>query len=358
MNWEPAGKGGASTNKKRRGCLIAVAVVVVIAVVGGIARCASGGGSSKALEWPTNGLAAMLPKPDSNEGDVVINDNDRFSASIDGYTQEKFDAYVAQCQEKGFTVEAQTNTDEFDAYSEDGYHLSLRFYDSLENMDIDLEAPIEMGPMTWPSAGAGSLVPAPTSTTGKIDSDSSSFFFAYVGETSSDDYAAYVDTCSAAGFNVDYDRGDTWYSASNADGVSLRIEYRGFSTMTVKVSVPDEADAEPVTTEEPEAAQPETAQPQTTAPTADSSGVDPDFKATMDSYESFMNEYVDFMNVYNSDPNNVVGMLAEYNDMMQEYSDYMSTIDAIDESSLSGANLQYYIDVTTRVNQRLLTIGQ
>ena len=39
---------------------------------------------------------------------------------MDNYSQEQFDSYVAQCQEMGFTVEAVTDTDEFDAYSEDG----------------------------------------------------------------------------------------------------------------------------------------------------------------------------------------------------------------------------------------------
>ena len=350
MDWEPASKSADKPRgKKRRGCLVAVVIVVLLLVIAGVSRC--GGGGDERLDWPTSGLATMLPKPESGVGNVVINDNEKFSASVDGYTQEQFDSYVAQCQEKGFSVEATSDVDELDAYTEDGHHLTLHFYDSLENMDINLEAPMEMGTISWPTAGAGSLVPAPTSTTGSIDSDSSGFFFAYVGETSAEDYAAYVDACSSAGFNVDYDRGDTWYGADNADGVSLRVEYRGFDTMSVRVDVPDGAEAEPV-------AEGETASEETTTPTADASGVNPDFKATMDGYESYINEYIDFLNTYNSDPSNVVGMLTQYNEMMQEYADWTEQINAINESSLSAADLAYYTEVMGRVNARLLEIGQ
>lgn len=355
MNWEPTGKnGGASQGKKRRGCFIAAAVVVALVVVAGISRCA-GGESGSTLEWPSSGLAAMLPMPDSNKGSVIINDNEKFSASVGAYTQEKFDAYVAQCQEKGFSVEASADTDEFDAYTEDGHHLTLQFYDSLENMDIELVAPIEMATIAWPTSGAGALAPAPVSTTGKIESDSSGFFQAYIGETSVDDFAAYVDACIAAGFSVDYNKADESFYANNADGVGITVNYLGNNTMEIIVNAPDDAgdatDAAPESAESSETSE----EP---APTTDPGGIDPNFKATMDGYEAFMNEYVDFMNTYNSDPNNVVSMLTQYNEMMQEYSDYMSTIGSIDESALSGADLQYYLDVTSRVNQRLLEVAQ
>lgn len=356
MNWEPTGKsGGAPTGKKRRGCLVAVAVVAVLLVAVGVSRCL-GGGSGDALEWPSNGLAAMLPKPDSAEGTIIINDSERLSVSVDGYTQEKFDSYVAQCQERGFAVEATTDTDEFDAYTEDGHHLTLHFYDSLENMDIDLEAPVEMGSLAWPTAGAGALVPAPTSTTGKIDTDSSTTFSAYVGETSRDDYATYVEACIEAGFSVDYNKTDDTFSADSADGAHLSADYLGNSTMKVTVSAPDGSGSESASAEveQTEAEEPAGS---TSESVSDASGVDPDLKATLDAYESFINEYIDFMATYNSDPDNVVSMLTEYNDMLQEYSDFAGTIDAIDEGSLSGADLQYYLDVTARVNQRLLEIG-
>lgn len=345
MDWEPAGKNADKPKgRKRRGCLVAVVVVVALFVIAGVSRC--GGGGDERLDWPTSGLATMLPKPESDAGSVSINDGETFSASVDRYTQEQFESYVAQCQEMGFTVEAVSDVDEFDAYSEDGYHLTLHLYDSLENMDIDLEAPIEMGTISWPTAGVGSLVPAPTSTTGKIDSDSSTFFLAYVGETNAEAFASYVDACSGAGFNVGYDRGDTWYSADNADGVSLRVEYRGFNTMMVRVDAPDDVEATTPPTEAP------------TTPDGSAAGGSSDFRATMDAYEAFMNEYCDFMETYSSDSSNIVAMATDYADMMSRYEDAMEQIDAIDENSLSADDLAYYTEVMGRVNARLLEIGQ
>ena len=345
MDWEPAGKNADKPKgRKRRGCLVAVVVVVALFVIAGVSRC--GGGGDERLDWPTSGLATMLPKPESDAGSVSINDSETFSASVDRYTQEQFESYVAQCQEMGFTVEVVSDVDEFDAYSEDGYHLTLHLYDSLENMDIDLEAPIEMGTISWPTAGAGSLVPAPTSTKGKIDSDSSTFFLAYVGETNAEAFASYVDACSGAGFNVGYDRGDTWYSADNADGVSLRVEYRGFNTMMVRVDAPDDVEATTPPTEAP------------TTSDGSAAGGSSDLRATMEADEAFMNEYCDFMETYSSDSSNIVAMATDYADMMSRYEDAMEQIDAIDENSLSADDLAYYTEVMGRVNARLLEIGQ
>ena len=359
MDWEPVGKSADKPRgKKRRGCLAAVVVIVLIAIVGGIISSCGGGGDS--LDWPSSGLAAMLPKPDSSTGNVVVNSDDSFSASVDGYTQEKYDSYVAQCQEMGFSVEAENGTGTYAAYSEEGYHLSLSFFGSSDgSMNVTLDAPVEMGAISWPTAGAGSLVPAPTSTTGKIDSDSSTFFFAYVGETNEEAFAAYVDACSSAGFNVDYDRGDTWYGADNAEGVSLRVEYRGFSTMVVRVDAPDDAEAapEPESTA-PEAEAPTTPEAEVPATPESSAGGSSDFRATMDAYEAFMNEYCDFMETYSSDSSNVVSMALDYADMMSRYSDMTEQIDAIDENSLSADDLAYYTEVMGRVNARLLEIGQ
>lgn len=366
MDWEPAGrkKAGVSTpkGKKRSGCLVAVAVVIVVAIVGGISRC--GGGADKGdtqRDWPATGLAALLPDPGAGSYEVHSNDDETLWVDVNEYSSSDYDSYIAACQERGFTVDQTKDSLGYEAYSEDGNHLSLTYFKSSEEMGVRLEAAVEMGAISWPKGGAGSLVPAPTSTKGKIDSDSSSFFFAYVGETDQAAFSAYVDECSAAGFNVDYDRGDTWYGGKNAEGVSLRVEYRGFNTMTVRVEVPDDS-PEPTSPEaEAPVAEPEAAEP--TAGTGNETGNAPtggssDFRSTMDAYESFMNEYCDFMESYGSNPGNAVSMAADYASMMSRYSDFMSQVDAIDENSLSADDLAYYNEVMARVNTRLLEIGQ
>lgn len=357
MKWEAAKGSDAPKKGKGRGCLIAVVVVIAIAIIGGISLC-GGGEKSEPLDWPTSGLAAMLPKPNSDKGTVVIDNAESFDADIDGWKKSDYDDYVEQCKDKGFTVDAVDDGDSYEAYTEDGHHLELSFYDGLEQMSLRLEAPIEMGEITWPAAGAGALLPVPTSTTGQIAVDSSSQFTVYVGKTDADAYSAYVEECMEAGFDVDYSRGDNYFNADDSSGNSLRLEYRGFNIMYVRLYAADlleeaeegadEAPEEPETTDE--SSEPE--QPE--APAESDSG---DFRAMIDEYEAFMNEYCDFMEEYNSDSSNVVSMAMDYANMLAQYGEWVEKMDAVDESALSAEDTQYYIDAQTRVNKRMLEIG-
>lgn len=349
MDWEPAGKGSAAPRGKGGRLPLIVAVVVILLVVFGVSRCGGGGGGGDRLDWPSSGLATMLPRPSSDEGSIIVSNAESFSARVEGYGRGDYEDYVGSCKEMGYAVEAADDADAYEAFSEEGHHLTLSFYESSESMSVSLEAPVEMGALTWPSAGAASYVPAPTSTTGKVDSDSSTFFFAYVGETSTEAFSAYVDACAAAGFNVDYDRGDTWYGAKNAGGVSLRVEYRGFNTMTVRVEVPDDMDA----VAEAEKGTSDVS----TAPDA-LSAQSTDFRATMDAYEAFMNEYCDFMETYSSDSGNVVGMAVDYASMMSRYAEWAEKVEAIDESTLAAEDYAYYVEVMGRVTARLAEVGQ
>ncbi len=89
----------------------------------------------------------------------------------------------------------------------------------------------------------------------------------------------------------------------------------------------------------------------------DSDTVDPDFKETMDAYEDFMNSYVDFMKKYNNS-SNPVSLMKDYTEYMSKYADMVDKIDNIDEDSLSKADLDYYIDVTSRVTKKLAEVAE
>lgn len=352
MKWEPAQDSGGKKPKKK-GCLIAIVVVVVIAIIGGISRC--GDGEKEKLEWPTSGLATMLPTPNSDKGSVVIDNAETFSANVDGWGKANYDDYVAQCIEKGFVVDAVDDGDGYEAYTEDGYHLSLSFYDGLEQLDIHLEAPVEMGPISWPTSGAGALLPVPSSAKGQIAVDSSSQFTAYIGETDAEAYAAYVEACMSMGFSVDYDRGDTYFNADDASGNSLHLEYRGFGTMFISLHAADLLDdAGDASAQDPVVEETSQPVPEASADTSASS----DYRAMVDEWEAFMNEYCDFMETYNSDSNNVVSMALDYADMMSQYGEWAEKMSAVDDSTLTPEDVQYYVDAQTRINARLLEFGQ
>lgn len=87
------------------------------------------------------------------------------------------------------------------------------------------------------------------------------------------------------------------------------------------------------------------------------SGVDPDFKAFLDSYESFVDEYVDFMKSYLDDPANAISMVSEYTEMIARLEDYDEKINAYDTDEMSEADLNYYLEVTSRCSKKMLSVG-
>ena len=367
MEWERAdgadgsgasSGGGVPKGKKGgKGKIVLIAVVALIAIFA-IARCNSGSSDAKnsKLEWPTSGLATMLPDPGTDRGKVDYNSDSRFSATLAKYSSSDYSGYVDACKEKGFTVEGELNGSIYKAFNEEGYQLSLYYDESKEELSVSLDAPDEMATITWPTSGPGSLVPAPSSTEGSILQDSSEVYQVNVGDMDKDAFSAYVTQCKDAGFNVDYRSGDTYYEASNADGAKLRIDYRGANVVSVRVDV-SEASSPSTEADASSDSSSSTASTDSTA-ASDASLVTPEFKEMMDSYEEFINKYCDFMVKYsNASATDQASMLADYTDLMQQESDWLQRIDAIDESTLSAADDAYYLDVQARVTQRLAESG-
>lgn len=87
-----------------------------------------------------------------------------------------------------------------------------------------------------------------------------------------------------------------------------------------------------------------------------SSSVDPDLKAFLDSYEEFVDEYVVFMKKYMADPTNAISMLSEYSEIMGKYADFAEKVDQYDSKEMSTEDAKYYLEVTTRCSQKMLDI--
>ena len=91
---------------------------------------------------------------------------------------------------------------------------------------------------------------------------------------------------------------------------------------------------------------------------SDSSQVTPELKEFLDSYEAFVDEYIEFMNKYNQNPTDAT-LLAQYMDYMTKLADFEKKANdyAAQESQMSTADYNYYIDVTTRCTQKLLQVS-
>lgn len=88
----------------------------------------------------------------------------------------------------------------------------------------------------------------------------------------------------------------------------------------------------------------------------DDNGLNPDFKAAMDSYENFMNEYVAFMKKYKANPSDL-SLLADYADYMSKYADFAEDFEDWENEDMNAAETAYYIEVQSRVSKKLLEVA-
>lgn len=337
-------------------------VLFVLIMILSLSACSGNTGDS--FNWEDMKLHELLPKPDSNRGEVHTNSERELWVDVSNISEAQYNGYIDACKEKGFTVDAENSSISYEAYNSDGYKLDLTYYKSNKELSINLEAPMEMGTLNWPKSDIAALLPVPESTTGTVEWEASYGFVVYVGNTPIEKFNAYADLCSEMGFSVDYRRGDDYYYADNIDGYHLSLRYEGNNILFVRIDEPDDIEESPVIEESPIIEDPtvteeptssaETSEPPTDEPVNPVDGIRPEFKEAMDSYEAFFDEYIAFMEKYanTTDP---TAMLSDYMDFMTRYIEAMEALEAINEDDLSSAELAYYLEVMTRINQKLLS---
>ncbi len=85
-------------------------------------------------------------------------------------------------------------------------------------------------------------------------------------------------------------------------------------------------------------------------------GVSAEFKHTMDEYEAFFDDYVELMQMYKE--SNDVAMMGKYAEMMNQYVVSMQALENMDTESMTVAEQAYYIEVMSRISQKLLLASQ
>jgi hypothetical protein len=95
------------------------------------------------LAWPSTGLAAMLPSPESKEGKIDYDNADSLSVDVCNVSQQQFKSYVDAVKKKGFTVDYSNSSDSYSAQNADGYSLSLYYglADVEDTLSISLDVP-------------------------------------------------------------------------------------------------------------------------------------------------------------------------------------------------------------------------
>ena len=233
--------------------------------------------------------------------------------------------------------------------------------------------PETMGQANWPTTGVATVLPVPEwaevdedtgeiTLAGELVKDNDEVFSCIVA-ASEDEYQSYVNDCKEAGFTVDYESSASGYSAENEEGYSLSISYADeedtdydCTYMTVRVYVPEDEEEEAETsTDETSADDATTTDATESTGSSDETpeGVSEEFKATMDSYEDFYDEYIDFMETF-ANTDDTSEMMAEYIEFMAEYAEVTEALSAMEDEEMTDEEYAYFIEVQTRINQKLL----
>lgn len=219
---------------------------------------------------------------------------------------------------------------------------------------------------SWPRSAAAAQVPVPEKLYGSVDWEHENDFKVTLADRTQGDYNQYVEACMDAGFTVDYYRSSTLFTAKNEAGYDLSVSfYETLKEMSISVSVPSTVDGaaedadQDVTTAKEETEEAKTAattEKQTEAAKANAAGLRSDFKKAMDSYESFMDEYVTFMKKYKANPSDLA-VLKEYADYMTKYAEMSSDFEKWNSEDMNDAETAYYLQVQSRVLQKLSTVS-
>lgn len=353
-------------NKKpiyKRGWFVILCLVVILSVISSIK-----GNKRERIEWDDIELAYALPEPDSNVGEIVSNSDKYLSIYIHKTSKDAYKTYINDCKSMGYIIESNKSEWGYTAYGESGHKLSLRYDEDDKEMHIGLDAPMEMGVLTWPESDIASLLPVPKASVGKINRETSDNLFVYVGNTSMEAYAEYVALCAENGFSENYEKGEKYYYADNAAGYHLSVKYQGNSVISIEIERLDEREKEAITEEvsvvETEVGSVPTVTIETeeeTIPTKEKpdeliNGMRPEFKEAMDDYEAFYDEYCEFMKEYKENPSDLK-LIAQYGKLMIKLAEMDESFAKWNEEDLNNTELKYYIEVNSRIAQKLIDVA-
>ena len=100
----------------------------------------------------------------------------------------------------------------------------------------------------------------------------------------------------------------------------------------------------------------ETESAETGSSEADSGLLSPEFKKTMDDYEAWFDHYCEVMQKYKEDSSNLE-LLSEMTELLSEETTMLEEMENMDQSEMNTAELAYYLEVTARIEKKLLEVA-
>ena len=186
--------------------------------------------------WPDNKLSSMIPKLDNKKGAVKVNTEETLEINLSNITEDEVDSYISDCEDAGFTIDVEKKKSSFDGFNKDGYHLIVSL-NEMKTMNITIEAPEEYAKISWPTSGPATLIPKPSSDTGRIANDYDWCFNVYISNMTKDEFNAYIDECIEAGFEKD-SRDDNYFHAKKDKDIRLSVKYEGYNIVNIDITTP------------------------------------------------------------------------------------------------------------------------
>ena len=209
----------------------------------------------------------------------------------------------------------------------------------------------EIEDLVWSDYVLSEKLPEPKTLKGKLNYDSSSSLSIDIAGVDKNEYKSYVNACKEKGFNIDIYNSSDSFRAKNEEGYSLYLSYDDDDKeYSISLREPEkETNNESIETNEEQTNDNKT---ESNSSTTESNGLRTNFKNAMDSYESFMNEYVEFMKKYNANPTSLT-LLNQYSSYLEKYNKFAEDFDKWDEEDMNDAELKYYLEVLSRVTNKL-----
>lgn len=93
--------------------------------------------------WTTTELGTMIPKPEVPVLKQAVDNAHHFTFEAYGMSIEEFNSYVAQCKEKGFTVDPTEHDGFYAADNAEGYDIYANYYEDECMLHFSIDAPEE-----------------------------------------------------------------------------------------------------------------------------------------------------------------------------------------------------------------------
>ena len=88
----------------------------------------------------------------------------------------------------------------------------------------------------------------------------------------------------------------------------------------------------------------------------DNSELSADFKKTMDDYEAWFDHYCEVMSKYKENPTDME-LMSEMTDLLTEETEMLEQMESMNQSEMNSAELAYYVEVTARIEKKLLEVA-